>query len=50
MRTLEQVIEQAPGLPTELGRSRDLPAAMISLLYGEIDAGFGRVYPTSGED
>jgi DNA-binding transcriptional LysR family regulator len=50
MRTLEQVIEQAPGLPTELGRSRDLPAAMISLLRGEIDAGFGRVHLASGED
>ena len=34
-----------PGLSTEIGHSRDLPAAVTALRRGEIDMGCGRVYP-----
>lgn len=45
MRTIRAVLEYLPGLPVELGASRDLPAAVGSLERGEIDVGFGRVHP-----
>lgn len=45
MRTVGQVIEDTPEISTEVGLSRDLPAAVTSLLRGETDAGFGRVHP-----
>jgi len=44
MRTVGQVIAGLPELSTEVGLSRDLPAAVTALLHGEIDAGFGRVH------
>jgi len=50
MRTVGQVIEDTPGIGTEIGLSRDLPAAVTALLRGEIDAGFGRVYPLAPQD
>jgi len=45
MRTVGQVITDTPEISTEVGHSRDLPAAVTSLLRGEADAGFGRVHP-----
>ena len=45
MRTVGQVVAAMPGLSTEIGHSRDLPAAATALRRGEIDVGFGRVYP-----
>ena len=52
MRTVGQVVEETPEIRAEVGLSRDLPAAVTALLHGEIDAGFGRVYPLAphGED
>jgi DNA-binding transcriptional LysR family regulator len=44
MRTVGPVIEDLPQVSTEVGASRDLPAAMTALLRGEIDAAFGRVH------
>jgi len=39
---------QETRLPARL--SRDLPATVTALLHGEIDAGFGRVYPLAPHD
>src|SRR2546430_14511493 len=52
MRTVGQVVAAIPGLSTEIGHSRDLPAAVTALRRGEIDMGFGRVYPAAeqGQD
>jgi DNA-binding transcriptional LysR family regulator len=50
MRTLSAVIDEAPGLPTEVGRSRDLPSVLAALERGETDAGFGRVHAIRGGD
>jgi DNA-binding transcriptional LysR family regulator len=50
MRTVRQALDQAPGLDIELGRARDLAAALSALSRGEIDAGFGRVHPRGGGD
>jgi hypothetical protein len=52
MRTVGQVVAALPGLSTEIGHSRDLPAAVTALRRGEIDMGFGRVYPAGehGQD
>jgi DNA-binding transcriptional LysR family regulator len=52
MRTVGQVVAAMPGLSTEIGHSRDLPAAVTALRRGEIDMGFGRVYPAGepGQD
>jgi DNA-binding transcriptional LysR family regulator len=52
MRTVGRVVEDTPGISTEIGRSRDLPATATALLHGEIDVGFGRVYSLAehGED
>jgi hypothetical protein len=52
MRTVGEVIAATPGLSTEIGHSRDLPAAVTALLRGEIDVGFGRAYPAGqpGQD
>jgi DNA-binding transcriptional LysR family regulator len=44
MRTVGRVVEDMPGISTEIGLSRDLPATVTALLHGEIDVGFGRVY------
>lgn len=49
MRTVGQVITGTPELRTEVGLSRDLPAAVTALLHGEIDAGFGRVHSLGEE-
>ncbi|MGF7236481.1 MAG: LysR family transcriptional regulator [Frankia sp.] len=48
MRTVRQVLDDFPHLDVELGWSRDLPAGITALSRGEIDAGFGRVYPFGG--
>jgi DNA-binding transcriptional LysR family regulator len=45
MRSVQQALQQAPGLDVEAGRGRDLPAVVSALSRGEIDAGFGRVHP-----
>jgi DNA-binding transcriptional LysR family regulator len=45
MRTVRQALEHAADLEVELGRARDLPAALSALSRGEIDVGFGRVHP-----
>ena len=52
MRTVGQVVAAIPGLSTEIGHSRDLSAAVTALRRGEIDMGFGRVYPAGeqGQD
>src|SRR6185437_5546902 len=52
MRTVGQVVAAIPGLSTEIGHSRDLSAAVTALRRGEIDIGFGRVYPAGeqGQD
>jgi DNA-binding transcriptional LysR family regulator len=50
MRTVGQVVEDTPEISTEVGLSRDLPATVTALLHGEIDAGFGRVYPLAPHD
>jgi DNA-binding transcriptional LysR family regulator len=50
MRTVRQALDHAPGLDVELGRARDLPAALSALSRGEIDAGFGRVHPRGAGD
>jgi DNA-binding transcriptional LysR family regulator len=50
MRTVGQVIAATPEIRAETGHSRDLPAAMASLLHGEIDAGFGRVHLASDQE
>jgi DNA-binding transcriptional LysR family regulator len=44
MRTVSPVIEDLPQISTEIGASRDLPAAMTALLRSEIDAAFRRVH------
>ena len=49
MRTVGQVIAGTPGLSTEVGLSRDLPATVTALMHGEIDAGFGRVHSLASE-
>jgi DNA-binding transcriptional LysR family regulator len=49
MRTVAQVLEDAPGIDAELGSGRDLPAVAGAVARGEIDAGFGRVYPGPGD-
>jgi hypothetical protein len=49
MRTVGQVVAATPGLNTEIGHSRDLSAAVTALRRGEIDLGFGRVYPDGGQ-
>jgi DNA-binding transcriptional LysR family regulator len=43
MRTVQQVLDHAPGLRIEPGSARDLPAVISALGRDEIDAGFGRV-------
>jgi DNA-binding transcriptional LysR family regulator len=43
MRTVQQVLDHAPGLRIEPGSARDLPAVISALGRGEADAGFGRV-------
>lgn len=45
-RTLSEVIDDGGLPPVELGRARDLPAVLSSLLRGEADAAFGRVHRT----
>ena len=50
MRTVRQALEHAPDLVVELGRARDLPAALSALSRGEIDVGFGRVHPRGSAD
>jgi len=45
MRTVRQALDHVPDLAVEVGRARDLPAVISALSRGEIDAGFGRVYP-----
>lgn len=45
MRSVGPVIAGPPELSSEVGQTRDLPAAVTALLRGEIDAGFGRVHP-----
>jgi DNA-binding transcriptional LysR family regulator len=52
MRTVGRVVAAIPGLSTEIGHSRDLSAAVTALRRGEIDMGFGRVYPAGeqGQD
>jgi DNA-binding transcriptional LysR family regulator len=50
MRTVRQALEHAPDLEVELGRARDLPAALSALSRGEIDVGFGRVHPSGAGD
>ena len=52
MRTVGQVVAAMPGLSTEIGHGRDLSAAVTALRRGEIDMGFGRVYPAGepGQD
>ncbi len=45
MRTVGPVLAGLTEFGTEAGLSRDYPAAVTALLRGEIDAGFGRVYP-----
>jgi DNA-binding transcriptional LysR family regulator len=50
MRTVRQALEHAPDLEVELGRARDLGAALSALSRGEIDAGFGRVHPRGAAD
>ena len=52
MRTVGPVVAAMPGLSTEIGHSRDLPAAVTALRRAEIDMGFGRVYPVGerGQD
>jgi DNA-binding transcriptional LysR family regulator len=50
MRTVRQALEHAPDLVIELGRARDLPAALSALSRGEIDVGFGRVHPRGAGD
>ena len=50
MRTVRQALEHAPDLEVELGRARDLPAALSALSRGEIDVGFGRVHPRGAGD
>src|ERR1700677_1681003 len=43
MRTVQQVLDHAPGLRIEPGSARDLPAVISALGRDEVDAGFGRV-------
>src|ERR1700733_12073750 len=50
MRTVRQALEHAPDLEVELGRARDLAAALSALSRGEIDVGFGRVHPRGAGD
>ena len=50
MRTVRQALEHAPDLEVELGRARDLPAALSALTRGEIDVGFGRVHRRGARD
>ena len=48
MRTLSALLGDAPGLPAEVSRSRDLPSVLSALTRNETDTGFGRVHPTHG--
>ena len=50
MRTVRQALDHAPDLGVELGRARDLTAALSALSRGEIDVGFGRVHPRGPAD
>jgi DNA-binding transcriptional LysR family regulator len=50
MRTVRQALEHAPDLEVELGRARDLAAALSALSRGEVDVGFGRVHPRGAGD
>jgi DNA-binding transcriptional LysR family regulator len=48
MRTLSALVGDAPALPAEVSRSRDLPSVLSALTRDETDAGFGRVHPIRG--
>jgi DNA-binding transcriptional LysR family regulator len=48
MRTLSALLNDVPGLPAEVSRSRDLPSVLAALTRDETDAGFGRVHPVRG--